>query len=134
MRAAKVIQTLVSELEHICSTDELDFSSIQHVAAWIVTAIEQLPEAFQHLASNAQPQLSPLRNSLALTSGKAMSAIWRSCLPFEPASQPVADAYRSLLERGMTGTGEAWDKGEPRLVATGRMRLTNSYCKFNSCR
>lgn len=112
VRAAKLIQTLVAELEHICGTDELDFSSIQHVAAWIVSAIEQLPAAVQHFASDANAQLAPLRSSLTLTSGKAMSEIWRTCLPFEPASQGVADAYHSLLERGQTGTGEAWDKSE----------------------
>lgn len=74
--------------------------------------MEQLPRASQALAEDAQRELAPLRSSLALTSGKAMSEIWRTCLPFQPASGGVADAYHKLVARGLSGTAEAWDQGQ----------------------
>ncbi|SCZ88717.1 BZ3500_MvSof-1268-A1-R1_Chr2-1g04590 [Microbotryum saponariae] len=100
----------VAELEHVCSSSVLDFSSIQHVAAWIASEVGRAPvEAFPSAAA-VQTALTPLQTSLALTSGKAMNNIWRACLPFEPASPAINSAYRDLLERGAGTDGPVWDR------------------------
>jgi midasin len=104
-----MIQTLTSELEHVCESLEMDFSSVQLIAAWIADALAQLPNT---LATEAQHQLAPLRSSLTLTSGKVMTEIWSACLPFQPTTPAIADAYRKLLDRGVTSFGEVWEKGE----------------------
>lgn len=89
----------------------MDFSSIQLIAAWIANALQRLPAGAKDLVAETQVQLAPLRSSLTLTSGKAMTEIWRACLPFRPTADGIADAYWRLLARGMTNTGEVWERG-----------------------
>ncbi|GAA6048627.1 hypothetical protein JCM3770_002064 [Rhodotorula araucariae] len=108
-KAAKAVQALASELEAVSASADLDFSTVQHVVAWIDAVLSQLPPALAAVASDAVQQLAPLRQSLTLTSGKAMEQIWRSSLPFKPNNAALADAYERLLARGRTSTGEVWD-------------------------
>ncbi|BGP48616.1 AAA ATPase midasin [Rhodotorula kratochvilovae] len=109
-KAAKAVQALASELEAASASADLDFSTVQHVVAWIDTVLSQLPPALAAVASDAVQQLAPLRQSLTLTSGKAMEPIWRSSLPFKPNNAALADAYERLLARGRASTGEVWEK------------------------
>ncbi|GJN90851.1 hypothetical protein Rhopal_003865-T1 [Rhodotorula paludigena] len=106
----KAVAALASELEAVSQTAELDFSTVQHVVAWIDTALSQLPPALAAVAAEAVRLLAPLRQSLTLTSGKAMEPIWRSSLPFKPSNAELAAAYDRLLGRGRTTAGEVWDK------------------------
>lgn len=82
---------------------------MQHIASWIAEAIQQVPLILVDLASDARQQLAPLQNSLILTTGKQMAAIWRSCLPYRPASDAIAETYNRLLARGVDSAGEIWD-------------------------
>jgi midasin len=63
------------------------------------------------LAQEAVEKLAPLRNSLTLTSGKAMEPIWKASLLYKPATIALAEAYERLLERGSSSAGEVWEKG-----------------------
>ncbi|GAA6044164.1 hypothetical protein JCM8097_003730 [Rhodosporidiobolus ruineniae] len=109
-RSAKSLQALATELEAVSASTELDFSTVQHVVAWIEAALQQLPAALVPLAADAVQHLAPLRSSLTLTSGKAMEPIWKSSLPFKPASPALAEAYERLLSRGQCSAGEVWEK------------------------
>ncbi|GAA5896896.1 hypothetical protein JCM8208_007119 [Rhodotorula glutinis] len=108
-KSAKAAQALASELEAVSGSTELDFSRVQHVVAWVDTALSQIPPALAALAGDAVEQLAPLRQALTLTSGKAMEPIWRSSLPFKPSNAALADAYERLLERGRRSAGEVWE-------------------------
>lgn len=112
LRSAKTVQLLSSELEQVCQSIELDFSSVQHIASWIAAAIAQVPLILIDLASDARRELAPLQNSLVLTTGKEMAAIWRSCLPYRPANDSIALTYNRLLERGASSVGEIWEPGQ----------------------
>ena len=108
---AASLQSLLLELEHISHAEEVDFSSIQHVAAWIAKALLELPAAATALTPDAERQLAPLQSSLTLTTGKAMTSIWRACLPFRSPSEVLDAAYQRLLSRGANSIGELWDPG-----------------------
>ena len=108
-KSAKAVQALASELEAVSGSAELDFSTVQHVVAWLDTALSQLSPALAAVAGDAVAQLAPLRQALTLTSGKAMEPIWRSSLPFKPSNAALADAYERLLERGRHSAGEVWE-------------------------
>ncbi|GAA5843645.1 hypothetical protein JCM9279_000821 [Rhodotorula babjevae] len=108
-KSAKAVQALASELEAVSGSAELDFSTVQHVVAWLDTALSQLSPALAAVAGDAVEQLAPLRQALTLTSGKAMEPIWRSSLPFKPSNAALADAYERLLERGRHSVGEVWE-------------------------
>ena len=130
-KAARTIQSLAAELEVVCETSEIDFSSIQHVAKWITAALALLPASTVALVETAEAQLNPLRSSIALSSGKAMTQIWRGCLPFQPANPKVAAAYERLMDRASQSVGEVWDKGVVALfldvvVALGVPQVTHS--------
>ncbi|KAK4705526.1 midasin, partial [Phenoliferia sp. Uapishka_3] len=106
---ASSLQSLLLELEHISHAKEVDFSSTQHVAEWISKAMRDLPAVAKALAANAQQELTPLQSSLRLTTGKAMTSIWRACLPFRSPSEALDAAYQRLLSRGANSVGELWD-------------------------
>lgn len=72
--------------------------------------MQQLPRSLEHLAVDAGRQLEPLRTSLTLTSGKAMSAIWKAFLPYKPNNESLASAYARLKERG-SNREQVWTKG-----------------------
>ncbi|KPV75029.1 uncharacterized protein RHOBADRAFT_53933 [Rhodotorula graminis WP1] len=108
-KSAKAVQALASELEAVSGSAELDFSTVQHVVAWVDAALSQIPPALAAVAGDAVEQLAPLRQALTLTSGKAMEPIWRSSLPFKPSNAALADAYERLLERGRRSAGEVWE-------------------------
>ncbi|GAA5961125.1 hypothetical protein JCM3765_001235 [Sporobolomyces pararoseus] len=109
IRSVKAIGTLALELEAVSASQELDVSTIHHVVDWISQALRQLPESLAPLAADAAQQLEPLRTSLTLTSGKAMSAIWKASLPFKPANEVLATAYAQLRERGLN-KNQVWTK------------------------
>ncbi|GAA5967871.1 hypothetical protein JCM11641_005792 [Rhodosporidiobolus odoratus] len=109
-QSSKSLQALTTELEAVSNSLELDFSTVQHVVAWIETALQQLPASLRSLAAEAIERLVPLRTSLTLTSGKAMEQIWKASLPYKPASPALAEAYSRLMARGTSSTGEVWDK------------------------
>ncbi|BGP25033.1 midasin [Rhodotorula toruloides] len=107
--AVKTVQALTQELEVVSNSIELDFSTVQHVVAWIGQALAQFPASLASSTEDVDEQLAPLRRSLTLTSGKAMDSIWRASLPFKPASPALAAALEKLVAKGKT-TGEVWDK------------------------
>ncbi|BGP32484.1 AAA ATPase midasin [Rhodotorula toruloides] len=107
--AVKAVQALAQELEIVSRTQELDFSTVQHVVVWIGEALAELPSSVASSTQNVDEQLAPLRRSLTLTSGKAMDSIWRAALPFKPASPALANALNKLVARGKNA-GEVWDK------------------------
>ncbi|GAA5887893.1 hypothetical protein JCM5296_001800, partial [Sporobolomyces johnsonii] len=109
VRTAKALQALATELEAVSTSHDLDFSTIQHVVSWIEGALRQIPSSLAPHAADAAQQLAPLRTSLTLTSGKAMSALWKSSLPYRPANALLAEAYARLMKRG-SSQGQAWDK------------------------
>lgn len=39
-----------------------------------------------------------------------MTSIWKSSLPYQSPSAPVAEAYSKLMVRGATSQGEVWGK------------------------
>ncbi|GAA5999947.1 hypothetical protein JCM10207_005984 [Rhodosporidiobolus poonsookiae] len=108
--SVKSLQALTTELEAVSNSSDLDFSTTQHVVAWLSSALQQLPPAVQTVARDAIERLAPLRTSLTLTSGKAMEAIWKASLPFRPADPVLAEAYERLMERGRNSSGEVWEK------------------------
>lgn len=110
--STRTLQSLTAELERVARTSELDFSSVQHIASWIDAALEQIPTAASPLAAHARLVLAPLRSSLTLTSGKEMTALWKSSLPFQSPSSLIVEAYGRLLSRAETSQGEVWDKGK----------------------
>lgn len=111
--SAKSFRSLGFELRHVSASDILDFSSIQHVAAWVAEALDQLPLSLAAVASDAKLQLAPLLTSLVLTTGMEMPSIWKAFLPFRPVNTQVNDLYQRLLVRGKgRGTYELWDPGE----------------------
>ncbi|GAA5872063.1 hypothetical protein JCM8547_003087 [Rhodosporidiobolus lusitaniae] len=109
-QTTRSLQALATELEAVTDSAELDFSTVQHVVAWIDSALQQLPPTLTGLADEALERLAPLRTSLTLTSGKAMEQIWKASLPFKPATPVLAEAYERLLARGQESAGEAWEK------------------------
>ncbi|GAA5965287.1 hypothetical protein JCM21900_005694 [Sporobolomyces salmonicolor] len=109
VRTAKALQALATELEAVSTSQDLDFSTIQHVVSWIEGALRQIPSSLAPHAADAAQQLAPLRTSLTLTSGKAMSALWKSSLPYRPGNALLADAYARFMKRG-SSQGQAWDK------------------------
>ncbi|BGP16616.1 hypothetical protein JCM10213_000468 [Rhodosporidiobolus nylandii] len=110
VRSAKSLQALTTELEAVSETAELDFSTVQHVVAWIEAALRLLPPSLEPLAHEAANQLAPLRTSLTLSSGKAMEPIWKASLPYKPANPALAEAYERLMARGKSSAGEIWEK------------------------
>lgn len=111
-QSTQTLQSLTAELEHVARTSELDFSSVQHIASWIDAALEHLPTAASSLAAHARVVLAPLRSSLTLTSGKEMTSLWKSSLPFQSPSSLIVEAYARLLSRAESSQGEVWDKGK----------------------
>ncbi|BGP02385.1 AAA ATPase midasin [Rhodotorula toruloides] len=107
--AVKAVQALAQELEIVSRTQELDFSTVQHVVAWIGEALAELPSSVASSTQDVDEQLAPLRRSLTLTSGKAMDSIWRAALPFKPASPALASVLDKLVARGKSA-GEIWDR------------------------
>ncbi|GAA5887759.1 hypothetical protein JCM16303_005070 [Sporobolomyces ruberrimus] len=108
-RSVKAIGTLALELEAVSASQDLDVSTIHHVVDWVSQALGQLPQSLASLAVDAAKQLEPLRTSLTLTSGKAMSAIWKASLPYKPANDILATAYARLRERG-SDRDQVWAK------------------------
>ncbi|GAA5820590.1 hypothetical protein JCM11251_003065 [Rhodosporidiobolus azoricus] len=108
-RSAKSLQTLARELEAVSDSADLDFSTVQHVVAWVEEAFRQLPPACAAVAEEAQQRLAPLRSSLTLTSGKAMEAIWKASLPYKHSNPALAEVYTRLMERGRNSVGERWE-------------------------
>jgi len=109
-RSVKSIEALALELEAVSDSQDLDVSTVHHVVEWVEHALQQLPQSFEHLTVDAGRQLAPLRTSLTLTSGKAMSAIWKASLPYKPNNESLAAAYARLKERG-SDRNQVWTKG-----------------------
>lgn len=107
--AVKALQALAQELEIVSRSPELDFSTVQHVVAWIGEALAHLPPSVASSMLAVDEQLAPLRRSLSLTSGKSMDSIWRAALPFKPASPALASALEELVAKGRNA-GQVWDK------------------------
>lgn len=95
---AQNLTALDDELVAVTASPLLDISTIQRVIAWISEAIESSPEPVQDILQDTASSLQPIRRALALTSGEAMEAIWRSALPYKPTRASLAEAYRTLIQ------------------------------------
>ncbi|GAA5925946.1 AAA family ATPase midasin [Sporobolomyces koalae] len=131
----KTIGSLALELESVSQTRELDVSTVHHVVDWVSHALAQVPETLKMLTHDAADQLAPLRSSLTLSSGKAMSAIWKATLPYKPANGSLSAAYTELRKRGLN-RDQTWSKdlanlfleigvvlGAPQTVQNDRLEL-----------
>ncbi|KAM0753166.1 P-loop containing nucleoside triphosphate hydrolase protein [Meredithblackwellia eburnea MCA 4105] len=92
------LQNLLLELRAVTESSAVDFTSIQHLAAWIAKIVDELPQ--DPVLDNLRSHLAPLRQSLFSASGRAMSEIWKASLPLQTSNGRLNEALQKLLQAG----------------------------------
>ncbi|KAM0791302.1 hypothetical protein ACM66B_005774 [Microbotryomycetes sp. NB124-2] len=108
--AGVLVQRLIAELELAASSQDFDYSSVQHIVHWISSAVDSLPPDFDQMSNQVARGLAPLKQSLTLTSGEAMSSLWKAFLAHRSLSPSLTVAYANLLAKANESDAAQWDK------------------------